>query len=434
MRWLIVLAVAFCVVAAPSIADEPPAGATGTPASTIRFRKLVLANKYYCDGIQAGDINRDGHLDVVAGPFWYAGPDFKATQEFYPAEPLVPERSPSNSMFSFVHDFSGDGWPDILVLGRVHLHAAYWYENPGTASDQLWEKHFAFERVRGESPSLVDLDRDGVPQVICHWDGRWGWIEPDAVDPRRPWRFQAIGEADDWPQFYHGEGIADVNGDGRLDLVINDGWYENVGSRVGTDHNTPQVAPSHNTPQVGSPHPTLQWPFHRVKFSAGRGGAQVYGDDADGDGDTDLITALDAHGWGLAWYEHRREGGQPSFVQHTIMGDRSQIDEFGAAFTQPHALDLADIDGDGLRDIIVGKRMWAHGPTGDIEPAAAPVLYWFQLVREPGGGARYVPHLIDDASGVGVQVQAVDVNADGRTDILTASKLGSFVFLNLGGS
>jgi hypothetical protein len=404
------------VLAVPSIAAESRAERVDA-ASTVRFRKHVLTDKYYCDGIQAGDLNRDGHMDVVAGPFWYEGPSFETLHEFYPAVPLAPERSPSNSMFSFVHDFSGDGWPDILVLGRVHLHEAYWYENPGTSGDGLWEKHYAFERVRGESPMMIDLDGNGTPQVICHWDGRWGWIEPDPADPRRPWRFHPVGENEAWQEFYHGEGVANVNSDGRLDLVINDGWYEQPG-------------------KAGNAPATVPWTFHRLRFSKARGGAQMFGDDVDGDGDTDIITALDGHGWGLAWFEQvagpTHDGGDPPFVVHTIMGERTQIDEYGAAFTQPHALDLADIDSDGLKDIVVGKRMWAHGPTGDIEPAAAPVLYWFQLTRSAAGEVKYIPHLIDDASGVGVQVQATDVNADRRMDILTASKLGSFVFLNLG--
>ena len=110
--------------------------------------------------------------------------------------------------------------------------------------------------------------------------------------------------------------------------------------------------------------------------------------------------------------------------------NRSETSQYGVAFSQPHALDLADIDGDGLKDIIVGKRMWAHGPKGDIEPEAAPVLYWFQLTRPADKSVRYVPHLIDAQSGVGCQVVAVDVNTDGRVDILTVSKLGAFVFVN----
>ena len=85
-----------------------------------------------------------------------------------------------------------------------------------------------------------------------------------------------------------------------------------------------------------------------------------------------------------------------------------------------------------LPEYVVGKRMWAHGPEGDIEPGADPVLYWFRHTRSAEGKIRYVPHLIDDASGVGLQISAVDVNADGLTDVLTASKLGTFLLLNRG--
>ena len=64
-----------------------------------------------------------------------------------------------------------------------------------------------------------------------------------------------------------------------------------------------------------------------------------------------------------------------------------------------------------------------------MEPNAEPVVYWFRLVRD-GGKARFEPHLIDRESGVGVQITVADVNGDGRPDVLTASKLGSFVFIN----
>jgi hypothetical protein len=73
--------------------------------------------------------------------------------------------------------------------------------------------------------------------------------------------------------------------------------------------------------------------------------------------------------------------------------------------------------------------MWAHGPTGDIEPMADPVLYWFRLTRE-NGKTKFEPRLIDSRSGVGVQLTVTDVNGDHRPDILTVSKLGAFVFLN----
>ena len=151
----------------------------------VRWQRRVLIADYYCDGVTVGDINRDGKPDVIAGPFWFAGPDFKARHAFYPAKPFERAASPTDSMFSYVHDFNGDGWPDILVLGRVHLHAANWYENPGKggANAVPWKKHFAFERVKGESPPFTDVDGDGKLELVAHWNGRWGCIRPDWKKP-----------------------------------------------------------------------------------------------------------------------------------------------------------------------------------------------------------------------------------------------------------
>lgn len=377
---------------------------------SIHFTKQQLTERYYCDGVAAGDINRDGHPDVVAGPYLYAGPDFETKTEIYPAVALPPEPSPSNSMFSFVRDFNNDGWPDVLVLGRVHKHEAAWYENPGD-TDEPWTRHFVFERVRGESPTLTHITQGNVPQLLCHWEGRWGWIQPHAGQPKKPWQFNAIGDQHDWSQFYHGQGIGDINADGRPDIIINDGWYEQ-----------PAEAARNSSGK--------EWKFHATRFSQQRGGAQMFAFDVDGDGDNDVVSAVHAHEWGLAWYEQQPGNGSPTFVEHLMMGDRSQEEKFGVAFSQPHAVQIADLDGDGLTDVICGKRMWAHGPTGDVEPNADPVLYWFQLQRDAEGTVRFVPHQIDDRSGVGVQITTADLNQDGRTDILTASKLGTFVFMN----
>ena len=379
--------------------------ATSAPAAEPRFEKRVLTDKYFCDGSNSGDFNRDGNPDIVAGPFWYEGPGFTNKHEFYPAKEFPTKPSPTDSLFSYVWDFNADGWPDILVLGRVHLHQAFWYENPKRTSG-MWPKHFVFERVKGESPPFLDVDGDGRPELVAHWEDRWGFIQPDWNVPNEPWHFTPISATGKWDQFHHGTGIGDVNGDGRLDLLLNDGWWEQPAER-------------------GAP-----WLGHPFVFSKDKGGAQMFATDVNGDGLADIVTALNAHGWGLAWFEQVRVDGEISFREHRFMGDRSEEPKFGVCFSQPHALTMADLDGDGLQDLIIGKRMWAHPPPKDIEPDAAPVLYWFQLQRDGKGGATFVPHFIDDQSGVGVQVNAADVNHDARPDILTVSKLGTFAFVN----
>ena len=382
-----------------------PGSQLAVTASPVRFEKITLTQRYFCDGITTGDINRDGQLDVVAGPYWYAGPTFRDAHAFYSPVPLPPEQSPSDSMFSFVHDFNADGWADILVLGRVHLHAAYWYENP-KGDDKLWSKAL---RLRTRSWRVATTHRSGWrwPATTRLSLGQLLGLDRAKLESAtEPWSFHALSEPGDWNEFYHGTGVGDIDGDSRLDLVLNDGWFEQP-KESGT-----------------------LWAWHPHRFSPDRGGAQILVYDVDGDGDNDVISSLNAHGWGLAWFEQRRTGdGTVDFQMHRMMGTRDEIDRYGVAFTQPHALACGDINGDGLSDVVVGKRRWAHGPKGDIEPDAEPVLYWFELTREPKA-THFKPHLIDDQSGVGVQITIADVNGDGKNDVLTASKLGSFVFLN----
>ncbi len=371
------------------------------------FTKKILNAEYFCDGIASGDLDRDGAVDIVAGPFCYFGPSFSESVAIYPPLPLDPALSPSNSMFSFVSDFDGDGFLDVLVLGRVHRHQAFWYQNPGVRKGE-WKKHFVFHRVKGESPTLGDIDGDGSPELLTHNERHWGWIEPVPGKPYEPWTFHAVSELGEWPQFYHGMGVGDIDGDRRLDLLLNEGWYR----------------------QPASLETQSVWAKISYVFSQDRGGAQMFAYDIDGDADQDIVTSLNAHEWGLAWFENRGLENGPDFERHLLMGNREQEGEFGVAFSQPHALEMGDLNGDGLSDIVVGKRMWAHGPEGDVEPSADPVVYWFELTRNSSGVVEFVPHLIDNQSGVGVQIDLNDVNGDGKLDVLTASKLGTFVFLN----
>jgi len=98
--------------------------------------------------------------------------------------------------------------------------------------------------------------------------------------------------------------------------------------------------------------------------------------------------------------------------------------------SQLHAFDLVDINGDGLKDILTGKRFWAHGPKGDKEPDAPAVVYWFELKRGVQGQVEYIPHMIDDNSGVGTQVTAADLNGDRVPDVIVGNKKGIFLHLS----
>ena len=107
-----------------------------------------------------------------------------------------------------------------------------------------------------------------------------------------------------------------------------------------------------------------------------------------------------------------------------ITDDLSATKPGGVAFSEPHATTFADMDGDGIPDLIVGKRVYAHEESyNDPDPFGPAVLYWFRTVRNPKapGGAEFVPELIHNRSGVGSTVLAVDLNKDGAMDIVTST-------------
>jgi hypothetical protein len=255
-----------------------------------------------------------------------------------------------------------------------------------------------------ESPRWVDITGDGKPEIVCSSKGSYGYAVPDPKNPNAPFTWHPITANRNLHKFTHGLGVGDVNGDGRMDLLEKDGWLEQPASLAGDPI----------------------WKHH--PFSFGVGGAQMYAYDINGDGLNDIITSLAAHGFGLAWYEQYKEGAEIRFREHIFMNKEVAENPYGVKFSQLHAIDLVDIDGDGLKDIVTGKRFWAHGPTGDPDPNSAPVLYWFQLRRNADKSVDYVPHLIDSLSGVGTEVKAVDYNKDGLPDIVVGNKKGVFVF------
>ena len=99
-------------------------------------------------------------------------------------------------------------------------------------------------------------------------------------------------------------------------------------------------------------------------------------------------------------------------------------------FSQIHAIDLVDVDGDGLKDLVTGKRFWAHGNHGDADPEAPAVLYWFKLVRGKDHSAQFVPYLIDDNSGIGTQVVAARASDKKYPDVVVGNKR-ELLFFNI---
>jgi hypothetical protein len=389
--------------------------AAQVPQVAPPFTRHQLDASFTCEGIQAGDIDRDGVADVVAGPYWYRGPrhDPGTRLAIYQPQTFPPATGYSDNFHTFLHDLNADGWLDVLVIGFPGTNAR-WYENPRGSFGSAWGQHVAVDAVLNESPAFEDLTGDGRPElvfqtVVSASTTAFVYAEPDPANPTSRWRVTVLSTPLDilsYGVFTHGLGVGDINGDGRKDVIEKGGWWEQ--------------------PFV----PGVPWARHRVAFSlfgAAGGGGQMFAYDVDGDGDNDVIVSQAAHGFGLSWYEQVRDPRadmfEVPFVERRIM-DQTSVPHFAEA----HALQLADIDGDGLLDLITGKRWWSHGPQGDPDPTTPPVLYWSRLTR-PAAGPRFVPHLIDSDSGVGTQFVVTDLDRNNRVDVLVANKRGAFVFL-----
>jgi hypothetical protein len=154
--------------------------------------------------------------------------------------------------------------------------------------------------------------------------------------------------------------------------------------------------------------------------------------DVNGDGLNDVISTVNAHGWGLAWYEQSRAGGTITFIPHLILGDNSRDNPEGLAVSQLHAgAFVADVDNNGVVDFFTGKKKWAHLDShADPDPSGPAYLLLFKGVRDhrAPGGVRFDPEVIHNRSGAGSGLKVTDLNGDGALDVVTSGVNGTFVF------
>lgn len=379
---------------------EPPAAdasfARSTPLvepkKSIKFERFELDKKFRSEGVTHGDFDNDGLWDLAAGSVWYHAPDWKMNA--IAREPREFDIHTYGDTFcNWSEDLDGDGRTDLIVVDFPGK-PTWWFRNPGSEGGE-WERRMIVPVTNDESPAYVELDRGGRRELVfADAAGRMN-LASSAIEPAGRWPTRVIAAPGDpdVQAFYHGLGVGDINRDGRDDVLVPHGWWE-------------APAWSDATPAESDATP---WTFHDANLGEAQANLYVY--DFDDDGDADVVGSS-AHKRGIWWYGQSSEG----WTTHPI----------DASIAQTHALCLADINGDGLPDLVTGKRYYAHNgrDPGEDEPAE---LAWFEMSRADGKPA-WTKRVIDSDSGVGTQFEVFDMNRDGLLDILVANKRGVFYF------
>lgn len=378
------------------------AALTAEEQKTPQWQKIVVCDKFRSEGAAFGDFNKDGVMDVVSGHIWYEGPDFKKEHQFMKGEDSYDPEGYSNSFVNFTDDIDGDGWTDVIICPHPGTDGC-WYKNPQNKSDGFWEELPSTIELGNESQAWEDVNGDGKKELVFNRNNKYGFCVPN---DKEPWTFVAVSPDDPkYQRYFHGNGCGDINGDGRVDLLEMNGWWE-------------QPEDINNVP----------WKFHEFKFADAASNILVY--DFNGDGLNDVFTAWHCHLYGLVcWIQKRTADGEISFEPNWIIPTEPD-DAFFPKISQLHSMALADCNGDGVMDVVTGKRWLAHGSNGDVGALDTPYLLWWETVRGENGNVSFKCHVIDDDSGVGTQVLTQDINGDNVPDILVGNKKGCFLFLS----
>jgi len=359
------------------------------------FKKTKITGDFISEGTAVADLNKDGKLDIIAGYYWFEAPSW-TRHEMAPSRVFDPLTEYSNSFLNMGMDVNLDGWDDVVIIDFPGK-PGFWFENLQNKPGE-WKKHIIADSVgiANESPNFVDIDGDGRLEILCGDVAKKQivWLQAPTKPGETEWKRFAMSKEDapGTERFSHGIGYGDVNKDGINDVTVMEGWFE------GTKDN-----------KAGN------WFFHNGSLGEPCSHMQIL--DVNGDGKNDVVSAS-AHAMGIWWHEQITDTkNRAYFVSHLISSTTSQT----------HASIMADLNDDGRKDYITGKRFLAHHghDPGDSDPA---ILLWFEFTS--GKEPYFKEHIIDNDSGAGLNIVVQDMNGDKKPDIIIANKNGVFLFEN----
>ena len=358
----------------------------------LKFHKQMIAAESF-ESVNVFDVNKDGKPDIVSGAYWYEGPDF-INRHFIGKVNRTGDGGYWDDFATIPMDVNGDGWMDY-ISGDWFSKSIWWRENPGNNNGE-WKLNIIDTTGNVETIRAWDVDHDGSIEIVPNNPEQLLKFYKLEKEPngKNNGKFLKVDVA---PLQQHGLGFGDINGDGRGDFIISNGWLE---------------APA--DPLKG------KWVLHN-DFELGTASVPILVEDVNGDGKNDLIVGQ-AHGYGLDWYEQRLDQTKKrGWIKHSIDSSSSQY----------HTMEWADIDNDGKMELITGKRYKAHNG-GDPGSNDLYGLYYFKW-----NGHSFTKHVISygslgEGKGTGLFFTVSDLHNTGRKDIIVAGKDGLYVFFNMG--
>ena len=387
-----------------------------------RFEEIEIVaqiggSRHGANSMAFADMDGDGALDLFWGDFFEPGLLFienrgTCTNPSLRAEP-DPVRTTDSLATSgynapYLADIDADGDLDLFVgvIGgafnptRTAADNFLFFENDGTGL--FTERSTRFIPgidIGSESiPEVGDLDGDGDLDVLLA-----NKVDPVALRAARLYWLENTGSATrpafqladtlDLGEFYHyAPALGDLDGDGTLDLLLGT-WNRGIFLYRSTG---------------GSGAPRFEQVVDTaiVKLTRGSNSVPALGD-VDGDGDLDLFVGESSGE--LNFYLNTGTSTAPEF---SLVSDNFEEIDVGRRSSP----ELADIDGDGDLDLIIGSE------------SGALTLFRNETVR--GGDVRFV---LDVEFGVPLQPAAApvfaDIDADGDLDLMAGGLAGGLQFM-----
>jgi hypothetical protein len=335
-------------------------------------------------------MDKDGLQDIITGGWWYKNPG--SPSGVWARQTIG---SPLNNMAA-VYDFDGDGFPDVLGTmgqGSDADPRFVWAHNNGSGSFNIMSNIAPGAGDFLQGVAVGRVENGGALKVGLSWHSPGAGIQMLSV-PANPqtatWTMAGISASSQDEALSMG----DIDRDGDQDLLLGTIWLEKDGSSW-NEHLLHETG--------GSPYGESDPDRNRLA-------------DINKDGRLDAVVGYEAVSvtGKLAWYE-QGSAATGLWQEHVI-----------ANVVGPMSLDVADVDGDGDLDVVVGEHNLD-------DPASARLLVFENVDRV---GTHWQEHLVYQGDEHHDGAQVVDIDGDGDLDIISIGWNHAQVVLyeNMGGN